>query len=296
VAFISEVFGVGQAEIPGRGLTSLKNEDLVAAGQGVYLQTVGGNSYMRLGLADQSIVYLGPETRIQLMAIGQGTAENPTLVELTGGILLLSTPGGGTESFVVRGASGAWATLTGSLMGVVFDAATGRFDVDCFQDGCEVVPGTAGSFPMRVLGGEHVWIDATGMTGPRDATRNQLYSFADYCGGLVPTPTGSPLASGMTPFQATRTPLGPIFTPPWIPPTEPPPPPPPPGGGPQPPPPTAVPPTNPPPATEPPPTEPPPVPPTEKKPTKKPTDPPPPPEPPPTEAQPPTEEGGSPPP
>ena len=265
VAYVSEVFGVAQAEIPGRGMVSLKIEDLVAAGQGVYLQSIGGGSYLRLGLADQSIVYLGPETRLQLLTIGQGTAENPTEVELASGILLVSTQGSAPGSFVVRAASGAWATLTGSVMGVAFDAVTGRFDVDCFHNGCEVVPGVAESYPMRLMAGEHVWVDGSGKISARDATRNELYSFAGYCGGLVPTPSGAPLAGGLTPFGPTRTPLGPIFTPPAVPPTEPPWQPPA-GGGPAP---TAVPPTS------VPPTEPPPPPPTEPPPPPPPTEPPP---------------------
>ena len=261
VAFVSEIGGRGELAGPGKDFELLRAEQLVAAGAGVKLKAVGGPSYIRLGLADQSIVYLGPDSQLELFQIG---GQGGTALVLESGIVLVSGQGASGQVVSISAPSGALARMSGSLMGVSWDAVAAQFEVDCFGGGCEIVfPGVAG---ISLAAGERMVVTRAGeILGPLPIG-NERYAFAGFAGGLVPAPTavrGGSVGADATP---TRTPLGPLF----VTPTPPPPPPPTrtPQPPPQPPPPPA--PTSPPPTNTPVPPSETPVPPTEE-----PTDPPP---------------------
>lgn len=220
VAYVSQLAGSAEMEkADGTETRSLRAEDIVVAGEGVRLRTNGQGSFLRLGLADQSIFYLGPNSEIELKVIADGVVAQETQVVLNRGAVLVYVEPKPGYTFMIGAPSGVGARLPGSLMGVIYDEAAGRFDLDCFHERCELVPGPEMA-AMVLTSGQHTSI-AAGVAAVIDATRNELYSFGDWGGGLVLTPT---TAGGSLP---SRTPLGPLFVPPTprpIVPTQPPPP------------------------------------------------------------------------
>jgi protein phosphatase len=205
VAFVSEIGGRGELLKSGQPAEALLEEQLVAAGAGVDLRSVGAGSYVRLGLADQSIVYLGPDSQLELVQIGGGG----TRLALSSGIVLIARPAGTGQHTQVSVPSGASGLLSGSLMGVIWDALAGDLAVDCFSGPCAVVFPEAGT--IQISSGERLGISRSGeILGP-GSIPHEHYAFANYAGGLVATPTaGAPGASGGQPTP-TRTPLGPLF-------------------------------------------------------------------------------------
>ena len=240
VAFVSEIGGRGESGGPGRAFEPLKAEQLISAGAGVKLKAVGSASYIRLGLADQSIVYLGPDSQLELLQIG---GQGGTTLVLESGVVFVSGKGVAGQVVSISAPSGALARMSGSLMGASWDPIAGQFAVDCFGGECEIV--LSGGVGFRLAAGEHLLFTLDGeILGPSPIAYER-YAFAGFVGGLVAAPTSigaGAIAAGTT---ATRTPLGPLF----VTPTPPPPPPPtrtpqPPPQPPPPPPPTAPPPTN----------------------------------------------------
>ena len=280
VAFVSELAGQAEVQQAGGAFQPIQPGALVAAGAGVRLHTTGAGSYLRLGLADKSILYLGPDTQIELSSIGGGPGDQ-TLVALDFGLVLIVTDSDSPAAALVSSPGGVMARVAGSKMGASWEPVRGEFGVDCFEPSCEVL--FPAGITMNLNAGQHVIISLAGdVIGPSPIPL-ELYAFGGGAGGLAGS-SGAPAGGtgGTQVFAATRTPLGPLY----VSPTPPPPPPPTktekPADKPKPPPPTDVP-----PPTDEPPTE---VPPTEEpdptKTPKRPTDEPPPPdtpEPPPPE-------------
>ncbi len=272
VAFVSEIGGRAETSAAAGNFENLRSEQLVAAGSGVQLRTIGGTSYIRLGLPDQSIIYLGPDSHMELLEI---EGDSGTRLLLHSGVVLASSQGPGSSVISVLAPSGVLAKFTGSLMGALWDPIAGQFEVDCFEGACELVfPGGVG---MGSSAGQRIIITLAGeVLGPL-AIDPARYAFGQYVGGLVQAATLEPVLSSDA--RATRTPLGPLFVSPTpVPPTRTPKPPPPPPPAPPPPAPPPEPTQPPPEPTDPPPepTEPPPEP---TDPPPEPTDPPPPPPP-----------------
>ena len=244
VAYVSEIGGRAETSSAAGNFETLRSEQLVAAGSGVQLRTIGGTSYVRLGLPDQSIIYLGPDSQMELLEI---EGESGTSLRLNGGVVLVSGQGSGSSTISVLAPSGVLAKLTGSLMGVYWDPVAGQLEVDCFGEACEIV--FPGGVAMGVSAGQRIIISSQGeVLGPL-AIDPARYAFGQYAGGLVLAATPEPVLAGGSGAQPSRTPLGPLFVSPTPPPPTrtPKPPPPPPGPAPtQPPPPTdtPVPPTN----------------------------------------------------
>jgi protein phosphatase len=218
VAFLSAMEGTVERQVLGGDHQRLQLEAIVAAGEGVKLRTRGSGGYARLGLADDSILYLGPDTRIELQAIGRAGQGRLTLILLEQGVVLVHTPGAASGQTAVLSPIGVAASVSGSLMGVTLDAPTQRLRVDCFEGRCTL----AGLLELELQAGQSVWVGAGGAASARGPTENERFGFAGYAGGLVPTPTtSSPGRVGADEPTATRTPLGPLF----VSPTPPPPPP-----------------------------------------------------------------------
>ncbi len=210
VAFVSEIAPKAEVQRAGGEFEILGNEALVAAGPGVILRTQGPSSYIRLGLADESIVYLGPDSQIELLAIGGRGSMEGTAITIERGIVMISAEGDSGPMVEVTSPSGMSARMHGSQMGASWDEITGRFDVDCFGPSCEVI--FPGGISMTLESGQHLAVIQGGdVIGP-DAITVQRYAFGGYAGGLVDAPaaaSGASLAGGAA--TATRTPLGPLF-------------------------------------------------------------------------------------
>ena len=225
VSFVSELEGRAEVMSPGGGRRSLQAEDLIASGEGVYVVVYGSDSYARLGLADGNIVYIGPDTQIQLMAIADGIDTQQTVLVLERGVILVACDAGGMSTLLVRSPVGPAARSKAAVMGLTFSPDDQRFDVDCFSGLCEVVNEISGELDDVLDGGQHLWVSMEGEVSPPDATRNHLFFFGGYGAGLVLTPTVAlaTSTSASTPATLTRTPLGPLFVPPSATRTSPPP-------------------------------------------------------------------------
>lgn len=221
VAFVSEMAGIAEVVVPGGGQHPMEVEEIIAAGEGVLIRTRGMGSYVRLGLADGSIVYIGPESEIRLMVIADGKSGEETVVGLERGTLLVAADQGQPMGFIVFSTGLGAARLLGSLMGVEHDPLAKRFDVDCFHDLCQVAAEGEGSQAFQLGSGQHAWLDASGALSEPDATRNERYAFGGYGGGLVPTPTAPIGADLWGSAQPTPTPIGPLFVPPTEPASQP---------------------------------------------------------------------------
>jgi protein phosphatase len=211
VAFVSELGGEAEVETPGGAGRRLMAEEIVAAGDGVVLRTSGSGSYIRLGLADQSVLYIGPDSEAELAAIADGEQITETSIVIHWGIVVISAEPGVQRTVAVTAPSGAGGRLRGSVMGVIFDSLVPRIDVDCFVGPCEVFDPGSGRLPLTLTAGQHVSIGPDVSISAPDAARSALYSFAGFCGGLVPTPGIASVESA-----PTRTPLGPLFVPPTL--------------------------------------------------------------------------------
>jgi protein phosphatase len=188
VAYVSEIGGRGETSAANGAFESLRLEQLVTAGSGVQLRTFGGTSYVRLGLPDQSIIYLGPDSQMELLEI---EGDSGTSLLLHGGVVLASGQGSGGSVI--------------SVLGVVF-------------------PGGVG---MALTAGQRIIIALAGdVLGPL-VIDHARYAFGQYVGGLVLAATLEPVLAGGSDAQPTRTPLGPLFVSPTpVPPTRTPKPPP----------------------------------------------------------------------
>jgi hypothetical protein len=213
VAYVSEIGGRGETSAANGVFENLRLEQLVAAGSGVQLRTLGGTSYVRLGLPDQSIIYLGPDSQMELLEIGGNSG---TSLLLHSGVVLASSQGSGGSVISVLAPSEVLARSTGSLMGALWDPIAGQFEVDCFEEACEVVfPGGVG---MALTAGQRIIIAMAGeVLGPL-AIDHARYAFGQYVGGLVLAATLEPALAAGSDTQPTRTPLGPLFVSPTPPP------------------------------------------------------------------------------
>jgi protein phosphatase len=221
VAFVSELAGQAEIQQAGGAFQPIQPGALVAAGAGVRLHTAGAGSYLRLGLADKSILYLGPDSQIELSSISGGGPGEQTLVALDFGLVLIVTDADSPAAALVTSPGGVMARVAGSQMGASWEAVRGEFGVDCFDPSCEVV--FPGGITMNLHAGQHVTISLGGdVIGPEPIPLER-YAFGGSAGGLAGL-SGAPAAvsSGTPVAAATRTPLGPLY----VSPTPPPPPPP----------------------------------------------------------------------
>jgi hypothetical protein len=216
VAFVSELAGRAEAQQPGGEFQPVQAGALVAAGPGVRLHTSGPGSYLRLGLADKSILYLGPETQVELSSIG-GSPGAQTTVVVDFGLVLIATDADSGGSALVKSPGGVMARVAGSQLGASWEAIRGEFGVDCFDPACEIV--FPAGITMNLTAGQHVTIRLTGeVIGPQ-AIPLERYAFGGYAGGLAALPEGGAGgAAGSALAAPTRTPLGPLYVSPTPPP------------------------------------------------------------------------------
>ena len=224
-SFVSELEGRAEVMSPGGGRRPLQAEDLVASGEGVRIVVYGADSYARLGLADGNIVYIGPDTQIEMLAIADGIDTKNTILVIEEGVVLVTSDSDTMTTMIVRSQGGTVARSKSAIMGLIFSPDEQRFDLDCFSGLCEVIDEISGGLGHVLEGGQHIWVNTAGEFSLPDATRNQLYAFGGYGGGLVLTPTVAlaTSTSASMPATPTRTQLGPLFVPPSATRTSPPP-------------------------------------------------------------------------
>ena len=215
VAYVSEIGGRAEIGAASGVFENLRLEQLVTAGSGSQLRTLGATSYVRLGLPDQSIIYLGPDSHIELLEI---EGESGISLRLQSGVVLVSGQNSGASVISVLAPSGVIAKSTGSILGALWDPIAGQFEVDCFEEICEVI--FPGGVAMGLNAGQRIIIALAGeVLGPL-VIEHARYAFGQYVGGLVLAATLEPILAEGADARPTRTPLGPLFVSPTpIPPT-----------------------------------------------------------------------------
>jgi serine/threonine protein phosphatase PrpC len=209
VAYLSELSGFAEKQMSGSNFTGLQEEEILTSGQGVRIRTLGDEASLRLDLADQSVLYLGPDSQIELRAIADGSSVSETLVVLERGVVLVLKSEESGFDFVVASPIGIQARAVGSMMGVLIETTPQRFHVDCFHGKCSIESLTV--FELKT--GEYLWVSSDGRVGDVDAVRYEVYSFA---GDLLPEPTA---VVQITAVKVTASPthtLGPLFIPPTL--------------------------------------------------------------------------------
>src|SRR3972149_2736443 len=117
VAFVSEIAGGAEVEVPGAAARPLRPEEIVAAGPGVVLRTSGAGSYLRLWPAAQSIVYLRPDTEIELAAIADGAQTLETTLFIHHGTVVVAAQGVMGQVVAVTAADGSRGRVLGRGVG-----------------------------------------------------------------------------------------------------------------------------------------------------------------------------------
>jgi serine/threonine protein phosphatase PrpC len=209
-AFLSLLEGSAEKQAPGGEFMSLHAEDIIPSGFGVRIRTLGDQAYLRLDLADGSILYLGPNTQIEFRAIADGSAIHETLIVLEQGCVLVVHDGSYEHAFAVSSTIDVNARIAGSVMGVQLETTLQRLHLDCFQGMCSIERQRR----YVLTPGQHIWMDMTGAAGPTDLARNNLYTFGR---DWLPETTA---ATQVTPTIGTPQPtetLGPLFLTPTFP-------------------------------------------------------------------------------
>lgn len=203
-AFLSLLGGAAERQAPGGESMVLHAEDIIRAGYGVHIRTLGDKSFVRLDLADGSILYLGPDTEIELRAIADGLAIHETLIVLEQGYVLVVLDASPEHSFAVASSIDVTARMAGSVMGVHLETGFQRLHLDCFQGMCSI----EGQRRYVLSSGQHIWMDKAGTAGPTGLARNGLYTFAGE--GILGTIAVTQVIPTSGTLQPTKT-LGPLF-------------------------------------------------------------------------------------
>lgn len=207
VAYLSELRGFAEKQTRIGEFLPLQVEEILPAGQGVRIRTLGEDAYLRLDLADQSILYLGPSTQIELQAIAGNGAVLETFIVLEQGLVLVVKEGEMNWDFIVASPMGISAKAMGTVMGVILESDGQRLHADCFLGSCAIE-----GMSRNTLGaGEHLWLAINGETGMVDSARNELYNFGKE---WLPEPVSiSPTWTAVKIISPTHT-LKPLFIPP----------------------------------------------------------------------------------
>jgi protein phosphatase len=209
VAYLSELNGFAEKQMPGSSFKDLQLDDILTSGQDVRIRTLGEEAFLRFDLADQSVLILGPSTQIELRAIADGSSVLETFIVLEQGSVLIYKAEATGSDFVVASPIGIQARVVGSLMGVHLESGSQRLHVDCFHERCSIE--SISRYDLKT--GEHLWMASDGQVGSVDSVRYEFYAFG---GDLIPTPT---IVVQVTDHRGTPSPthtLAPLFVPPTL--------------------------------------------------------------------------------
>ena len=157
---------------------SLQTSALLSFDSGEIFQTTGGsgNGYAYLGFPGQAQLYLAGDTSITLKNITDAQFE----ILLNQGWILLNQPG---RNFLVDTPNGAQAWITGSMMGLHYDASSHELYVDCLQDVCGI-----GGSDTPLLEGSHAILLGNQVVSTGIGNHNEYWQFVP---NLVATPTST---------------------------------------------------------------------------------------------------------
>jgi len=209
MAYLSELEGFAEKQTLGGKFMGLQLEEILTFGPGVRVRTIGEEAALRFDLADQTAIYLGPNSQVELRAIADGNSLFETLIVLEQGLVLISKTEGLDSEFIVASPIGVQARATDTLMGVRFEVNTQRFHVDCFFESCTV----EGPSTHILKRGEHIWMDSNGEVSAVDEVTYELYGFG---GGLVPMPTVIVQPTVLKLTSTSTSTLGPLYVPPTL--------------------------------------------------------------------------------
>lgn len=207
VAYLAELKGFAERETGSGQYLPLQAGEIIPSGKGVRVRTGGEDVYLRLELADQSILYLGPKSQVELRAIAGGGSVLETFIVLEQGIVLVVKEEGMRRDFVVASPIGVRVEAIGTVMGVVLDMERQRLHADCFLGSCAI----DGMSRKTLDAGQYLWMAANGEVGAIALARNELYDFGKE---WLPEPIMlSPTWTAAKMVSPTHT-LGPLFIPP----------------------------------------------------------------------------------
>jgi serine/threonine protein phosphatase PrpC len=139
LAFASDVRGNVQFTHPGTvNPEPVRRGDIFESGVGATFEVVG-EGYLRLGLADNSIISLGSNTKIELRQISNRSGtQTETHVYLLRGKLLINADIPSDKELIVFGDDDLAARVEGTIMGVFYDPGGQLFQVDCLEGHCVI--------------------------------------------------------------------------------------------------------------------------------------------------------------
>jgi serine/threonine protein phosphatase PrpC len=188
-AFASDVRGIVQFNPSGKlDPQPVSRGDIFVAGEAATLEVIG-EGYLRLGLADNSIISLGDNTKIELRQISNDSGATETQIVLIRGKLLVNADIPADRDFLVFGDNGAVARVEGTVMGVFYDAGGQQFLVDCLEGHCVIID--ANGNEVELSQGELAELFGFGEISDKQPSRYDFWlDIADK--GLIFTPTPQP--------------------------------------------------------------------------------------------------------
>jgi serine/threonine protein kinase len=159
---------------------AINKNDLIGTGAGVMIKTLAGTTSFTL--PNGSTVFLGENTLLELSEVSnveEGMFKSKLILR-SGQVLSVVTLAK-DESFFITNPEGAYAQVTGSIMGVVVDPQNDKsFTVDCLEGHCQMSSSQEDP-PVDVPAGQ------SRQLGNNESTRNIDESKGDYWKKLVET-------------------------------------------------------------------------------------------------------------
>lgn len=150
-----------------------------------------GSGIMQLLLPNDSLLYLAPQTSVDLVAI-----EEWQLILKQGQLLIHSN---GVAK--ISNEFGAFASVRDGLLGVIFNKDPFRFDADCLQSLCTLTGDLQGEQPLSP--GQYSYVGGSGSPAAPQPARYELYAFLT---DIVPTPKATATPTNTPTATATNRP------------------------------------------------------------------------------------------
>lgn len=142
------------------------------SGAPLVIRTDAGSSYVRL--PDGSEIFIEPNTEIELNQVsGLTNGASEHVVQLRYGEILVISQLPAGKWFTVISPDGYIARVTGSIIVVGYDEATGQFLTSCVEGDCELGPDAQSL--LQLAAQDQGWLDENGnFLGPFDVDLDEL--------------------------------------------------------------------------------------------------------------------------